>query len=134
MLGESPERRGTEELISRYERYIACARQPGLRDIQRRILQQRTDAVVAERTRVSAALRDAGFTLPPSQANFVWLPLAERTLNFVARAADNRIIVRPYGEDGVRVTIGAPHENDAFLEFAQRWIEGDAGTRTGETK
>ncbi|WP_131809858.1 aminotransferase class I/II-fold pyridoxal phosphate-dependent enzyme, partial [Mycolicibacterium fortuitum] len=94
----------------------------------------RTDAVVAERTRVSAALRDAGFTLPPSQANFVWLPLAERTLDFVARAADNRIIVRPYGEDGVRVTIGAPHENDAFLEFAQRWIEGDAGTRTGETK
>jgi DNA-binding transcriptional regulator YbjK len=46
LLGESRERRGTEELISRYERYIACARQPGLRDIQRRILQQRTDAVV----------------------------------------------------------------------------------------
>jgi DNA-binding transcriptional regulator YbjK len=35
-----------EALISRYERYIACARQPGLREIQRRILQQRTDAVV----------------------------------------------------------------------------------------
>lgn len=35
----------TEKLISRYERYIACARQPALRDIQRRILQQRTDAV-----------------------------------------------------------------------------------------
>ncbi|MCG7608228.1 MULTISPECIES: TetR/AcrR family transcriptional regulator [Mycobacterium] len=46
LLGGSPERRGIEELISRYERYIACARQPGLRDIQRRILQQRTDAVV----------------------------------------------------------------------------------------
>lgn len=46
LLGESPERNGTEELISRYERYIACARQPGLRDVQRRILQQRTDAVV----------------------------------------------------------------------------------------
>jgi DNA-binding transcriptional regulator YbjK len=36
----------SEALISRYERYIACARQPGLREIQRRILQQRTDAVV----------------------------------------------------------------------------------------
>lgn len=36
---------GTEQLISRYERYIACARQPALRDIQRRVLQQRTDAV-----------------------------------------------------------------------------------------
>ncbi len=36
---------GTEQLISRYERYIACARQPALRDIQRRVLRQRTDAV-----------------------------------------------------------------------------------------
>lgn len=82
----------------------------------------RTDAVVAERIRVSAALRDAGYPLPPSQANFVWLPLAEHTLDFVARAADARIIVRPYGEDGVRVTVGAPHENDAFLDFARLWI------------
>ena len=33
-------------MISRYERYIACARQPGLRDVQRRIMKQRTQAVV----------------------------------------------------------------------------------------
>ena len=46
LVGESPEARITEQLISRYERYIACARQPGLRDIQRRVLQLRTDAVV----------------------------------------------------------------------------------------
>ena len=45
LVGDTPER-VTEQLISRYERYIACARQPGLRDIQRRILRQRTDAVV----------------------------------------------------------------------------------------
>lgn len=45
LVGDSPER-ATEMLISRYERYIACARQPSLRDIQRRILKQRTDAVV----------------------------------------------------------------------------------------
>ena len=81
----------------------------------------RTDAVVAERGRVSAALRAAGYALAPSQANFVWLPLAERTADFVASAADARIIVRPYGQDGVRVTVGAPHENDAFLEFARRY-------------
>ena len=35
----------SEQLISRYERYIACARQPSLRDVQRRILRQRSDAV-----------------------------------------------------------------------------------------
>jgi histidinol-phosphate aminotransferase len=83
----------------------------------------RTDAVVAERTRVSAALRAAGFTVPPSQANFVWLPLAERTNDFVNSAADNRLLVRPYGQDGVRVTVTVAHENDAFLEFASRWID-----------
>ena len=44
LVGEANGLRVTEQLISRYERYIACARQPGLRDIERRILQQRTDA------------------------------------------------------------------------------------------
>ena len=81
----------------------------------------RTDAVVAERSRVSAELRAAGFTLPPSQANFVWLPLGSRTRDFLKRAADARIVVRPYGTDGVRVTIGAPEENDALLRFARNW-------------
>jgi histidinol-phosphate aminotransferase len=83
----------------------------------------RTDAVVAERVRVSAALRDAGFELPPSQANFVWLPLGPRTRDFVEQAADALIVVRPYGTDGVRVTVTAtPEENDAILRFARSWI------------
>jgi histidinol-phosphate aminotransferase len=83
----------------------------------------RTDAVVEERVRVTAALRDAGFTVPPSQANFVWLPLPARAQEFAEASANSRIIVRPYGEDGVRVTVAAPHENDAFLEFATHWIQ-----------
>lgn len=44
--GDEPGSQVNEKLISRYERYIACARQPALREVQRRILQQRTDAVV----------------------------------------------------------------------------------------
>ncbi|OBI52743.1 pyridoxal phosphate-dependent aminotransferase [Mycobacterium sp. E787] len=83
----------------------------------------RTDAVVAERSRVTAGLRAAGYTLPPSQANFVWLPLGPRTVDFVARAADARIVVRPFAPDGVRVTIAAPEENDALLGFAREWIK-----------
>ena len=85
-------------------------------------LLERTDAVVTERTRVTQALRDAGFTVPPSQANFVWLPLPGRAQDFAAASANARVIVRPYGEDGVRVTVAAPHENDAFLKFATGWI------------
>lgn len=73
-------------------------------------------------------MRDAGYHLPPSQANFVWLPLVGRAQQFAADAANSRIIVRPYGEDGVRVTVAAPEENDAFLDFARRWITEPATT------
>jgi DNA-binding transcriptional regulator YbjK len=45
LVDESAGSEPSEELISRYERYIACARQPALRDVQRRILRQRSDAV-----------------------------------------------------------------------------------------
>ena len=41
-----------------------------------------------------------------------------RAASSPADSANSRIIVRPYGDDGVRVTVAAPHENDAFLEFA----------------
>jgi len=83
----------------------------------------RTDAVVAERARVTAVLRDVGYTVPPSQANFVWLPLPGRAIQFAKDSANSRVIVRPYGDDGVRVTVAAPHENDAFGDFAKHWIE-----------
>ena len=68
--------------------------------------------------------------LPPSQANFVWLPLGPRTTDFVEQAADARIVVRPYGADGVRVSIGAPEENDALLRFARDWINVGIMRRT----
>jgi DNA-binding transcriptional regulator YbjK len=56
LVGSESETRLTEQLISRYERHIACARLPGLREIQRRSLRQRVDAVaeVIERSGRSA--------------------------------------------------------------------------------
>jgi DNA-binding transcriptional regulator YbjK len=45
LVGHESEPRLTEQLISRYERHIACARLPGLREIQRRNMRQRVDAV-----------------------------------------------------------------------------------------
>jgi histidinol-phosphate aminotransferase len=89
----------------------------------------RTDAVVAERARVSAGLRDAGFTLPVSQSNFVWLPLGADTQDFVQRAADARIVVRPFGGEGARVTVAAADENDAMLHFARGWMTDQRSTQ-----
>ncbi len=40
-----------EQLISRYERYIACARHPSMRHVERRLLKERVDAVSAAMAR-----------------------------------------------------------------------------------
>ncbi|HET7902730.1 MAG TPA: histidinol-phosphate transaminase [Candidatus Nanopelagicales bacterium] len=78
-------------------------------------LLERVEAIVAERTRVEAALADQGFDLPPSQANFVWLPLGDRIAEFVDACEQVNLSVRRYADDGVRVTIGEREANDRFL-------------------
>jgi histidinol-phosphate aminotransferase len=81
----------------------------------------RWQQVIAERERVTAALRERGYEVPTSQANFVWLPLRERAAEFAAHTEDHKVIVRafPDAAGGVRVTVGAPDENDAFLAAAR---------------
>jgi len=74
--------------------------------------------VVTERVRVRDALLAAGFTVPPTQANFVWLALGERAADFAAHCLDHKVVVRPFPSDGVRVTVSTPAENDAFLDAA----------------
>ncbi|WP_216911315.1 histidinol-phosphate transaminase [Nocardia noduli] len=81
-------------------------------------LLDRTHALVLERERVRSALLAAGYRIPPSETNFFWLPLGERSVEFGEASAAAGVLVRPYGVDGVRVTIGDPHENDLFIAFA----------------
>jgi histidinol-phosphate aminotransferase len=81
---------------------------------------RRCALVVAERERVTKAVRTFVPDVPESQANFVWLPLGEHAVGF-SRACEARgVIVRPFPGEGVRVTIGAPAENDAFLAAAEQ--------------
>jgi histidinol-phosphate aminotransferase len=74
--------------------------------------------VVEERVRVRDALLAAGYTVPPTQANFVWLALGESTAPFAAHCLEHKVVVRPFHPDGVRVTVSTPEENDAFLAAA----------------
>jgi histidinol-phosphate aminotransferase len=80
-------------------------------------LLDRTDDLIIERGRIRDALLAAGYRVPPSETNFVWLPLGARGAEFGEASAEAGVLVRPYGTDGVRVTIGDPHENDQFLRF-----------------
>jgi histidinol-phosphate aminotransferase len=83
-----------------------------------RQLMQRVAEIVAERERMSAALLGLGYAVPPSQANFVWLPTGTRTAGFARGCEDRKVIVRPFAGEGVRVTIGTAEENDLFLAAA----------------
>ena len=74
--------------------------------------------VTRERERVTAALRDAGYEVPASQANFVWLPLGDRTAAFNEHCLERKVVIRAFVGDGARITIGLPEENDAFLAAA----------------
>jgi histidinol-phosphate aminotransferase len=81
-------------------------------------LMERVADIVGERDRVRAALLEAGYEVPETQANFVWLPLGEQAAAFSAHALDNKLIVRAFAGSGVRVTISTPEENDLFLAAA----------------
>jgi histidinol-phosphate aminotransferase len=84
-------------------------------------LMERVELTAKERTRVREELIAAGWTVPPSEANFVWLRLGERTAEFAARCEEAGISIRPFGAEGARVTIGDPDANDAFLQVARDW-------------
>ena len=78
----------------------------------------RVAEAVAERVRVRDALRAAGYEVPRTEANFVWLPLGERTTEWAAGCEQREVIVRAFAGVGARVTIGTPAENDRFLAAA----------------
>ena len=90
-------------------------------------LLDRVESLVKERARLWDALRGLGFTVPPTEANFVWLRLGERTDDFAAACAADGVSVRPFAGEGVRVTVGEPEANDLVVAVAARYRpEGDA--------
>jgi histidinol-phosphate aminotransferase len=82
-------------------------------------MRRRCDLVIAERTRVGAAVGGLVPDVPASQSNFLWLPLGERSAPFAAACAEGGVLVRPFAGEGVRVTVGTRDENDAFLALAE---------------
>jgi histidinol-phosphate aminotransferase len=90
----------------------------GLRD--QGYLAETRAKIVATRGRLTTALRSMGYTVPDSQANFVWAtegPPAHETLQ---RLKDHKILVRlmtyPGYPAGLRISIGTDAEIDHLVE------------------
>ncbi|MFF7330557.1 histidinol-phosphate transaminase [Streptomyces sp. NPDC090306] len=81
----------------------------------------RVGSLVVERNRVLQSLRAGGWTVPDTQANFVWLRLGERTADFARVCEEAGVVVRPFAGEGVRVTVGETEANDIFLKVAEAY-------------
>lgn len=96
--------------VSQFAQAAAIASLDGDEDVHASVRKIRS-----ERRRVVDGLRDAGFRVPDSQANFCFL-IGEGA-EFISRCAENSLIVRPFPE-GVRVTFGTEEQNDRLLNAA----------------
>ena len=78
------------------------------------------DTVLAQRARLTARLRGAGWDVPDSGANFVFArPPDGNAAAAVARLRDQRILVRHFGgscADRMRISVGAAAEMDRLFE------------------
>ena len=80
-------------------------------------LDDRITQILRERDRVQTALGTLGVPYVASHANFVFMPMADAPVR--ASAFEERgVILRAFGTDGLRMTLGLPEENDVFLAAA----------------
>ncbi|MEY8800336.1 aminotransferase class I/II-fold pyridoxal phosphate-dependent enzyme [Leisingera sp. XS_AS12] len=82
-------------------------------------LDRSVNAIVTERERVAGAMKQAGFTVAPSQTNFLFFDCKRSGAEFAEALRHKGILVKGWLEppflNWARVTIGTPEENDAFL-------------------
>lgn len=79
------------------------------------------ETVKRERGRVAAALTERGIEVAPSQANFLWVKTQGPARDVFEGLRSRGVLVRSFHEKGgrlenqLRITIGAPAENDDLL-------------------
>ena len=95
---------------------IAALSAPGLRDMKKKVAKIRL-----ERNTLAEALRNLGFSVPDSQANFLLAtrrgkPGAE---NLYKKLKNKKVLVRyfshPRLRDSLRITVGTPEQNSRLL-------------------
>ncbi|MFD6417965.1 histidinol-phosphate transaminase [Streptomyces sp. NPDC060194] len=84
-----------------------------------------------ERDRMVAALRGIGYEVTESDANFIQFGRFEDSHTVWQRILDHGVLVRDNGVPGwLRVSVGTPAENDAFLEAVRALFRETQGEIT----
>lgn len=90
-------------------------------------LRENRAKVVATRSRLVAAMRELGFTVPDSHANFAWCTHPSRPLRSIyERLKSNGVLVRYMNYagwgDGLRISVGTDEQNDACLALIRSML------------
>lgn len=85
-------------------------------------MRERVSGVIAERTRLLAALQDLSLPVVPSEANFLWLDVPEQASALGKFSEQRGVVLRVFGGVGVRITVGTPAENDRVVSLLEAAI------------
>lgn len=75
---------------------------------QRGEVERRVGVIKAERAKLVSALRALDWEGGAPQGNFLWFDLGEDAERFAAACGREKIVVRTFPDDGVRVTVATP--------------------------
>jgi histidinol-phosphate aminotransferase len=82
-------------------------------------LDGRVREITFRRQQVEVALKAQGWDIPPSQANFVWLPAGDRTEAAAAILDRYGLVGRVFPGEGARVTIGEDESIEPLIQAAR---------------
>ena len=97
-------------------------------------MRARVQCVVNERERLLPALRSAGYAIPESQANFLWLRCNDETReSLVSDFRTAGILVRGYARDGIRISLADTGANDRVLALLSNRAGANSTTSKDKT-
>lgn len=84
-------------------------------------LVERVAQTQVERARLAERLGWVGVPYLPSQSNFLWLPIGADATAFAALCLDHGVMVRPFEDEGVRITVGERDLIEALEPVLVAW-------------
>jgi histidinol-phosphate aminotransferase len=87
-------------------------------------LLERVTHLTERRDRIVSELRAQGWDVPDAQGNFVWLPTGDHTAHATEQFEHAGIIVRAFGNEGLRISIGEHEAVGKLLETARSLVGG----------